>query len=238
MKPLLMFLGLTLLVGLSSCDVESNCRTIAGPIESRELLLAPIEGIATSVPTQLIVRQDTFQEIILTGNADLLDYLENRIENGIWKIGVPDCYRGGEDLIVEASLKTIRYLGVSGAAEVTSENFIEGENLELSISGSANMDIAAVVDQLDVSVSGQANVTLEGEADQLDYRLSGAGNLFAFDLLSRETFIRISGSGGAEVSPTELLDVRISGSGTVKYKGTPSTVNQSISGSGSVEKVE
>jgi hypothetical protein len=229
---------LLFLVSLSSCDWDERCRTIGGDIETRELFLPEVEGIALEIPTLLRIRQDAEQEIVLTGNADLLDYLENRIENGIWVVGVPGCYRGGDQLLIEASLQQIRFLGISGAGEVVSENFLQNDVLELALSGAGSFDIGAEVNQLRVDVSGEGGVFLEGAADRLDYRLSGSGNLNAFELKAREVIIRISGSGNADVTVTELLDVGVSGVGNIRFKGNPPTVNQRISGVGTVTKVD
>jgi len=230
--------GLLILFSLTSCVEDDRCRVIAGNIETRELFIPDVEGIALEIPALLRIRQDAEQEIIITGNADLLNFLENRINNEIWVVGVPGCYRGGDQLIIEAGLQQVRYLGISGAGEVVSENFLQGNTLELALSGAGSFDIGADVGLLSVNVSGEGGVFLEGVADRLDYRLSGAGNLNAFELNSREVIIRISGSGNADVSVTELLDVSVSGVGNVRFKGNPATVNQRISGVGTVTKVD
>ena len=65
--------------------------------------------------------------------------------------------------------------------------------------------------------------------------ISGSGKIRAYDLLSAETNIRISGSGNAELSVADYLKAKVSGSGKVRYKGNP-TVDVDISGSGKVER--
>lgn len=62
---------------------------------------------------------------------------------------------------------------------------------------------------------------------------SGAGNILAFDLISETTIISLSGTGKAEVYVDQLLDVTITGAGSVYYKGKP-TIIQNITGSGSL----
>jgi hypothetical protein len=49
--------------------------------------------------------------------------------------------------------------------------------------------------------------------------------------------VRISGSGDVSIHVREELDVTISGSGGVSYRGNPSHVNSHASGSGSVRKL-
>ncbi len=226
--------ALVMLFSLTAClDDDDACLFIGGAIETRELALNSMEGIELSFPARLLVWQDSIQRIQVTGNADLLDILSPTIEDDIWRVRTPTCVRGNAQLEVIASLPTIRFLGITGVGEIISENVIFSQNLELSVSGSGNMDIGADVDVLNVGISGEATIRLEGISDVLDYRLSGAGTLNAFDLVARELAVRISGAGNAEVTAMEVLDVRISGVGNVLYKGQPS-ISQSISGEGSV----
>ena len=49
--------------------------------------------------------------------------------------------------------------------------------------------------------------------------------------------VEISGAGDADVYASVKLYVRASGAGSVIYKGNPG-INQSISGAGSVKKVD
>jgi hypothetical protein len=48
----------------------------------------------------------------------------------------------------------------------------------------------------------------------------------------------LSGEGDAEVRVSDVLDVLMTGIGTVYYKGTPSDIIAEITGSGSVVKIE
>ena len=53
-----------------------------------------------------------------------------------------------------------------------------------------------------------------------------------------ETYdIEISGAGEAQINVTKKIAAEISGAGTVKYKGSPSEIDQNVSGAGSIKKV-
>jgi len=62
---------------------------------------------------------------------------------------------------------------------------------------------------------------------------SGAGNLNAFELISEETTVNLSGAGKAEVYANQLLNVTITGAGSVYYKGHPA-IAKTITGSGNL----
>jgi Protein of unknown function (DUF2807). len=67
--------------------------------------------------------------------------------------------------------------------------------------------------------------------------VSGSGDVHAYDLLSEDTKVRVTGSGDADVFASVSLDVSVAGSGDVRYKGN-AKVSSNISGSGGVKKVD
>jgi hypothetical protein len=75
-------------------------------------------------------------------------------------------------------------------------------------------------------------VTLAGNADEGNLNISGSGNIYASNFLQNKVYITLSGSGDTHISVTAYLDVTISGSGNVYYKGDPSVINKNITGTG------
>jgi Putative auto-transporter adhesin, head GIN domain len=56
-------------------------------------------------------------------------------------------------------------------------------------------------------------------------------------LQTQNTTVDVKGSGNADIAVNQSLQVRMVGSGKVRYKGNP-MVEKSGSGSGTVEKVD
>ena len=67
--------------------------------------------------------------------------------------------------------------------------------------------------------------------------ISGTGNLSAFELLAKRFNLKSSGVGNANINVANNLDVDISGTATVNYKGNPQ-IQQEISGVASLNRVE
>ncbi len=105
----------------------------------------------------------------------------------------------------------------------------------IEVSGSGQTRATGVdADNLEVDISGSGSVTLLGVARSLDARLSGSGRLDAVGMPVESATVRASGSGGAKLVATQKLDADVSGSGSVRYGGSPADVSQDVSGSGSV----
>lgn len=103
---------------------------------------------------------------------------------------------------------------------------------ELEINGSS---VAAVSNTDENSfickINGSGTVEVEGKTDQQTIVIHGSGSYFAKNLESKETVLKLKGSGSAFINASEELDVEIEGSGTCHYTGNPKQ-RINISGSG------
>ena len=107
--------------------------------------------------------------------------------------------------------------------------------LEVSGSGSVNVSKLATT-TLSSKISGSGMISANGTADDQDLDISGSGRYQGQQLIGKRVKVAISGSGSADVHATEVLDINMSGSGTLTYTGNPPQVTQEISGSGKVIK--
>lgn len=82
---------------------------------------------------------------------------------------------------------------------------------------------------------GSGDVTVMNSNQQSYFELSimGSGSFYGFPLTSMDAVIFIVGSGNAEITALEQLDVDIEGSGSVYYKGSPN-ISVNVTGSGQV----
>jgi Putative auto-transporter adhesin, head GIN domain len=106
----------------------------------------------------------------------------------------------------------------------------------LDVSGSSNVALHGVhEDRLALDLSGSAVIRGDGTVGQLDIDVSGSGSLELDQLAAERASVTVSGSGNVVLAVSRALDVHISGSATVTYRGDPE-VKQDISGSGRLVK--
>lgn len=204
-----------------------------GPIVTEEFDLDRIDAIDLSLPATVYLRQGDVQVVEVEGQADVLDEINRDVRSGLWKIETNRCVRNLEELRIFITVPNLTEVKISGSGKVISENTFVIDDIELRISGSGDFDMGLDADDINAVISGSGNMKLDGIADNLRFQCSGSGDLQAFNLDARKGTIEITGSGDAEVSVAEALNVRISGSGDVFYRGRPS-LNVSITGSGKV----
>ncbi len=113
-----------------------------------------------------------------------------------------------------------------------------GRNIESKVSGSGKVILdMALAGVADFGISGSGRIEAKGRVKEVKTSISGSGKVLGADFEAEVCDIRISGSGDVEIHVKERLDANISGSGTVAYRGNPSKVHSSASGSGKVRKM-
>lgn len=111
----------------------------------------------------------------------------------------------------------------------------------LSLSGSCVINATGSfnnTDELSVSTSGNGDINIEDiSADLYTIHSSGSSNISTLGVKAKTATVEVSGSSTVTLSVQDKLDVHISGSGKVSYKGEPEEINTDISGSGNVIKL-
>ncbi|MBL6964202.1 MAG: DUF2807 domain-containing protein [Bacteroidetes bacterium] len=130
----------------------------------------------------------------------------------------------------------IRQFNVSGNGTVICEKIITSDKMKIWVSGAGDVNMDLTAKSLDIKISGSGEINTSGLVEDLELKLSGAGNLEAYNLTADHAKINISGAGNATVHVTKSLHAKVSGSGNIKYKGSPK-VKSSISGAGSVNSI-
>jgi len=106
-----------------------------------------------------------------------------------------------------------------------------------TVGGGGSGDVTVMVDgsDLTVSVDGSLNITAAGVVDAATIAIDGSGRIAARDLTAGTAMVRVYGSGSVELSVVDALDVSITGSGDVVYRGDPE-VSRDVTGSGGVHR--
>ena len=188
--------------------------------------------------------QGATQKIEIEGYANIIDVLEIVVESNTLKIrqkklpGMRYYDYDANNLKITITNPTFELIDLSGSFNVEAPNKITTTNTEIRVSGSGNINLESFsAVSAKVNVTGSGNIDIKGNTDNLDILISGSGDINLFNFVARTTNARISGSGSINCNATEKYDLKISGSGFIKYKKTNATVNSKSSGSGNIESV-
>lgn len=179
----------------------------------------------------IYITVENIDAIYLSGSGDLL--AENTIQSENMDLRVS----GSGSMELQVDLNGDLEANVSGSGDLR----VKGNcrNLDSSVSGSGKVYIAnAIEGTAKFGLSGSGKVLAAGRAKVVKASVSGSGKLLAQDLVTDRCEVNITGSGDVEINVKSELDARITGSGSVRYKGSPNHVNNHSSGSGKIRKIE
>ena len=110
---------------------------------------------------------------------------------------------------------------VAGSGDIECKQ-LKASDMDISVAGSGDLKIEnALVTSVNASVAGSGTVKISGNADKANYSVAGSGDLYASDFKVQDISASVAGSGDIKCYAVEHLKARVSGSGTIGYKGDP-----------------
>jgi hypothetical protein len=168
-----------------------------------------------------------------------LDKIETEVEGKSLKVRLKKgTYRNTGNIKIHITYRDLTAIHSSGSSNVVCNSPIQADDFQLHTSGSGKVKLASLTtNALDIHNSGSSNVDLAGSAKRQNISISGSSKINAFDLKCEESKVSISGSGDVNISVSQNLEARVSGSGDIRYKGDPNIRDVRVSGSGNIRKV-
>ncbi len=218
----------------------TGCIKGKGPIVTETRTVSGFKGIANECSVNIHVKQDSFYQVEVAGQKNIIDLLQTKLDGSVLVIKYqPNAMINiSETVDVYITAPNYESFKMSGSGNITTESPITADMMIMKISGSGAItsDNLKVI-TLDTKISGSGSIDLKGIGTTVSHTVSGSGNLSAIDFATENTDATISGSGNMVIRVSQVLNAKISGSGNIQYKGSP-TVNVDISGSGSIKKLD
>lgn len=228
-----LLLSILFLLALNAC----NCITGEGDVISEERQVSAFTKIKLSAATKVILRQDSVFHLKIDGQANILDLLKTEVRSKTLSIDFGfRCVRDAKDVTIYLSMPRLEGIDVSGSGKVICLRKFRTQDLELDISGSGEIIIDLSAREIESGVNGSGEIEITGTTKKHTIDINGSGQVYAYDLRSSDTRVKISGSGDAKVFAVGSLNASVLGSGSVYYKGNPD-VRTKINGSGKVQKI-
>jgi hypothetical protein len=200
----------------AGCGDSDQCVNGSGPTVSQTLDLSGLTGFDFQAAGEVRAVPGATQQVMVRGQQNIIDRLNQDVINGVWEIGFTECVQNVSELSVDLTVPDLDTVALSGAGTI---------------------DAQTEAAEIETTLSGAGVIRLSGESSSQQVVLSGSGTIEAFDLVTAETSVILSGQGNVNVTATDLLNVDLSGAGTVLYRGDPEP-NILISGVGTVEQAD
>ena len=227
---------------LNSC-VTGSWKEIRGnhQVVSRQIDVSDYDEIVLSLPANMIYRQVSQESPFLQVSVDenILPSLAISVQGKRLVLKRKDDARlRPTHFVVYTNSRNLSKIEVVGSGDLLLEKAVNARDMEISVTGSGSIKADSLFcEMISVKITGSGDVDVQGTAKNATYRIIGSGDIRATDYLAQAVTCQISGSGNIRVAVAEELDALIAGSGEIRYKGNPESVNTHVAGSGRIEKM-
>lgn len=179
-------------------------------------------------------------KIILEGEENLLPYIITEVKNGQLIIRSENRINmqtsRNKTIKITVPFESINSVALSGSGDVWNEDVISSNQLKVALTGSGDIKLKIQTTSLDASVTGSGDLVLNGKTDTATIAVTGSGDYKGYELDANDMDVSVQGSGDAKVLSNGNLKARVSGSGSIDYKGNPKKEDCKVAGSGSINK--
>lgn len=198
--------------------------------------LGNFEGVKIGGSFDVQLKQGDQNQIQIKAKGVETDEVITEVEGNTLHIRMKNGNYWNIDVDIVLTYKNLNVIHSSGSSDVETINAIKTNNLEIKLSGSGDLKAEVDVTSLNLTISGSADAELRGKTQSQEVSISGSGDVKAFYLDCASANIKVSGSGDAKIVANENLEAKVSGSGQIRYKGSPNKQIVKVSGSGNVKK--
>ena len=138
---------------------------------------------------------------------------------------------------ITVSCRGLASLRTEGAGTVTANNFRFRDLKTESLGGGALLFKRCRFYSLESNLEGKGRVLFENcEAVDTRLELEGDGAIEGHTLRTKNLDARVFGAGRITAYPRELLKARVTGKGSILYRGNPSSLEKEIAEGGTIGK--
>jgi hypothetical protein len=226
------FLAIFFMAALSSCKMMSG----NGNVKKETRNPGTFTKIHSSGSADVIITSGSNCAVTVEDDENLLPYLETTVEDGTLQIHYKDGVSVSNDHAkIYVTAPTLSDVTTSGASDISVSGLLQNPGkISFNTSGVGNIEGEVDAPAIAVSISGAGSVKLHGRTKDFDCGISGVGHADCGNLESENTTVSVSGVGDAHVFASVHLNAKVSGTGSIRYRGNPQNPEIHTSGVGSI----
>lgn len=239
-KSIILFSTLGLFTFLGGCFNDwSNCYSGNGVEGEAYRELENFTSIQSNSSIDVELIWDSVPGVTISGDENLLTLVETRVVGNSLLIDYhdrADCIKANQRMVVTVHYTDIEEITVDGSGDIYGRDTLFSKDLHLSVEGSGQMELEAVVDFLLIDIDGSGDVRVDGSGDEGHVNINGSADVDISGLELETLLVEVDGSGDVKATVSERLRVWMNGSGDVRYRGGAQLIMEENDGSGDVRK--
>lgn len=221
----------------ASCG--NSIEGVGNPIEEKRTV-EDYDVIYLNSSYDVTVRQALLSDqnkVIVNAQENLLPFISTRVEGSRLIVESTESISPTTPVRIEIVTNGVTKIVNDGSGSIKTANTIKSDRLKIQGDGSGDMMIKVKSPLVKIENDGSGDIRLLGEVQELEILSDGSGEINTLETRASQVEVSSDGSGTVSVSVTSILGIELSGSGSVKYAGNPQEIEQSVNGSGNVQRL-
>lgn len=222
---------------LASAFLAVACTSTSAQI-TEDRKAAGFTSIDVSEGIEVTLSMGDTESVAVTAPEDYIDRVITEVNGGELDIYIKGNNVGnkGRNVKVMVVAKSIKGIESSSGSSLTTTNSVKGEELRVSVSSGAHVNVECEADKVSVGASSGAGATVHGSAIYLSTDASSGSHIAAENLIAENVNANVSSGAHIKVHASKELNADASSGGSVKYSGSPEMIDVEKSSGGSVRK--
>lgn len=209
-----------------------------GNVVTEKRSTSSYDAVAVGGSFDVVLVEGKEGNLKLSGEENLLQYIETEVNNGTLKIRVKrnTNLRITKKLVVTVPITEIDDVSLGGSGNISNQGTLKSRDFRVSLGGSGTIDLNIDVSEVSTNIGGSGNIKLRGNSNEMSCNIAGSGTIKAYELKVNSLDAVIAGSGDIRSFVKSRIKAKVVGSGSIYYKGNPDKIDTKSLGSGSVVK--
>jgi hypothetical protein len=226
-------LFLSLVIGMAQCTYaqkeEEGYKTEMRDVKN-------FDGIRVQEGISVFLTMDSKESVKVEAPADKMEHVITELKDGKLKIHLDKNIKRHK-IKVYVSAKQINSLKASSGASIKTENTVKTEQLLMSVSSGAGLEVDFSADRASCDASSGAGAELKGKVNKLKLDASSGASISAKNVEAERAHADVSSGASINLSVEKELEADASSGGSIRYKGSPTIVDIDKSSGGSVKSL-
>ena len=242
--PVQLFAFLFIAIQVFTSCVLSDKPVIRGnhQLVNQRIDIDNYDDLVLNIPGEVFYQQfsDSAPYLQIHTDENILKALDFQVQGNRLIIDVKkDSLIRPSKLTIYTCSHNISKVLVNGSGVLRLKGEVNSNDLNLKITGSGKLIADSLLcNVLSVNVTGSGKAQLTGASNESTYKITGSGDINAFGFFVQDLNCIITGSGNIEALVSNKLEVSITGSGDITYRGEPQSIDKKITGSGKVQQLK
>ena len=224
---------------LPGCSVVHSDPTITGSgrTVTRGYEQSGFHQVVAGSAFQVSITRGENWSLAVTVDDNLLEFVEVVQSKETLRLGLkPNLSIRQATLKADVTMPELTGLELGGASRAAIDGFSSDRSLEVELHGASRLRGDIKSGDARFQASGASHLELTGRARSLKVKASGASHVGLERFGSENATVTASGASHVTVNAQGNLEVEASGASSVRYLGTPASVNSHASGASSVRR--